>query len=143
MVLAVLLRSLCSLNAGSPHKALLTETKVEGTTSQSKGGTSVELRNSGFQITRPRTGGYAPIQGGRTPMNGRYSPQRILPKEHLCPVNITTQTLCYYFYDPTVYRDTSLIRKRTTLGPYSRPMPRVVGGSYGVGRFLMGETPRC
>ena len=28
-----------------------------------------------------------------------------------------------------VYRGTSLIRKRTPLGPYSRPMPRFLGGS--------------
>ena len=27
------------------------------------------------------------------------------------------------------YRGTSLIRKLTPLGPYRRPMPRVVGGS--------------
>ena len=32
---------------------------------------------------------------------------------------------------------TSLIRKRTPLGPYRRPMPRVLGG----GRFLMSEVP--
>ena len=31
--------------------------------------------------------------------------------------------------------------KRTPLGPYSRPMPRVVGGSQGGGRFFMGEVP--
>ena len=35
---------------------------------------------------------------------------------------------------------TSLIRKRTPLGPFHRPMPRVLGGSLGVGRFLMGEV---
>jgi len=39
------------------------------------------------------------------------------------------------------YRGTSLIRKRTPLGPYRRPMPRVLGGSWGGGRFLMGEVP--
>jgi len=27
-----------------------------------------------------------------------------------------------------LYRDTSLIRKRTSLGPYRRPVPRVLGG---------------
>ena len=27
-----------------------------------------------------------------------------------------------------MYRGTSLIRKRTPLGPYRRPMPRVLGG---------------
>jgi hypothetical protein len=40
-----------------------------------------------------------------------------------------------------VYRGTSPIRKRTPLGPYRRPMPRVVGGSWGGGRCLMGEVP--
>ena len=39
------------------------------------------------------------------------------------------------------YRGTSLIRKRTPLGPYRRPMPKVLGGSQGGGRFLMGEVP--
>ena len=39
------------------------------------------------------------------------------------------------------YRVTSLARKRTPLGPYRRPMPRVLGGSWGDGRFLMGEVP--
>ena len=27
------------------------------------------------------------------------------------------------------------------IGPHSRPMPRVLGGSYGGGRFIMGEVP--
>ena len=36
------------------------------------------------------------------------------------------------------YRGTSLIRKRTPLEPYRRPMPRIVGGSQGGGHFLMG-----
>jgi len=39
------------------------------------------------------------------------------------------------------YRGTSLIRKRTPLGPYRRPVPRVLGVSHGGGRFLMGEVP--
>ena len=38
------------------------------------------------------------------------------------------------------YRGTSLTSKCTPLGPYCRPMPRVIGGSKG-GRFLMGEVP--
>jgi hypothetical protein len=33
------------------------------------------------------------------------------------------------------------VRKRTPLGPYGRSMPRVLGGSYGSGCFLMGEVP--
>ena len=39
------------------------------------------------------------------------------------------------------YRGTSLIRKRLPLGPYRRPTPRVLWGSQGGGRFLMGEVP--
>ena len=34
-----------------------------------------------------------------------------------------------------------LTYKKTPLGPYRRPMPRVVGGSQGDVRFLMGEVP--
>jgi len=37
----------------------------------------------------------------------------------------------------TNYRGTSLIRNRAPLGPYSRTMPRAIGG----GRFLMSEVP--
>ena len=44
-----------------------------------------------------------------------------------------------YLKDP--YRGTSLIIKRTTLGPYRRPVSKIPGGSWGVGRFLMGEVP--
>ena len=39
------------------------------------------------------------------------------------------------------HRGTSLIRKRTPLGPYRRPTPGVLGGSKGGGRFFMGEVP--
>jgi len=38
------------------------------------------------------------------------------------------------------YRGTSLTRKRPPLGPYRRPMPQDLGGSYGGGRFKRG-TP--
>jgi len=38
-----------------------------------------------------------------------------------------------------VYRVTSLIRRFTPLGPYRRPMPRVVGR--GVGVFLLARYP--
>ena len=38
------------------------------------------------------------------------------------------------------HRGTSLERKRTPLGPYRRPMARVLGGSYGGERFLMREV---
>ena len=45
--------------------------------------------------------------------------------------------------DPSVgvvlgcYRSTSPIKNCLLLGPYSRPMPRVLGG----GQFLMSEVP--
>ena len=38
------------------------------------------------------------------------------------------------------YRGISLIRNSAPLGPYSRTIPRVLGGSHGVGA-LMGEVP--
>ena len=38
------------------------------------------------------------------------------------------------------YRGTSPIRTRTPLGPYGRPLSRVLGGSWGGVRFLMGEV---
>ena len=38
-------------------------------------------------------------------------------------------------------RGTSLMRKRTPLGPYRTPMPRVLGGSLEGGRFRLGEVP--
>jgi hypothetical protein len=38
-------------------------------------------------------------------------------------------------------RISSLTKKINPLGPYRRPMPRVLGGSQGGGRFLMGEIP--
>ena len=41
---------------------------------------------------------------------------------------------------PVVYRGASLTRKRTPLGPYRRPMPRIHGGSSEGGRFLMGKA---
>ena len=41
----------------------------------------------------------------------------------------------------TLYRGISLIRKRTPLGPYRRPMPRVLRGHRGVGAFLVPLYP--
>jgi hypothetical protein len=40
-----------------------------------------------------------------------------------------------------VYRGTSLARKHNPLGPFRRPMPRVLGGSQVGERCLMGEAP--
>ena len=39
------------------------------------------------------------------------------------------------------YRGTSLIRKRLTVGPYSRPMPMALWCSWVCGCFLMSEVP--
>ena len=38
-------------------------------------------------------------------------------------------------------RGTSQTRKRTHIKPYRRSLPRVLAGSYGSGRFLIGEVP--
>ena len=39
------------------------------------------------------------------------------------------------------YRGASLTRKRAPLGPYRRPMPRILRGSQGDGCFILGEVP--
>ena len=39
------------------------------------------------------------------------------------------------------YVGTSLLRSPPPLGPYRRPMPRVLEGFLGGGRFLAGEVP--
>ena len=49
--------------------------------------------------------------------------------------------LCNVFQDAFHYNGTSRTRKRTPLGPYRRPMPRVLGRSYGWWRFLISEVP--
>ena len=41
----------------------------------------------------------------------------------------------------SAHRVTSLIRNHLPLGPYHRPMPRVLGWSKGGGRFLMSDVP--
>ena len=46
------------------------------------------------------------------------------------------------FFMGETYRGTSLTRNRTPLGPYRKPMPRVLRGCKGGGRFFMGEVPR-
>ena len=53
------------------------------------------------------------------------------------PRQIGTQGYLAHKNTPSEYRDTSLIRKRTPLGTYSRLLPRVLGG----GSFLMSEVP--
>jgi hypothetical protein len=39
------------------------------------------------------------------------------------------------------YRGTSLRRNNPPIGPYNRPMPMALRGSYGGGRFLMSGVP--
>ena len=41
----------------------------------------------------------------------------------------------------STYRDTSLIRNRALVGPYSRIVPRTLWSPYGGGLFLMSEVP--
>ena len=63
----------------------------------------------------------------------------------LCPVSAAHTSIsrmdsnftCY----PQRYSGNFLTEKRTLLGPYRRPIPRVLGGSKGGGRFLMVEVP--
>jgi len=75
----------------------------------------------GTRTGPPRDGGRGPCLGTRTgPPRGGARPLRLSPRGG----------------DPggggRQYRGTSLIRNHPPLGPYSRPMPRVVGG----GSFL-------
>ena len=82
---------------------------------------------------------YARAQGAVTVYRGtsliRIRVRRALPDAGgVLPLGFTGEP-------PREYRGTSLTRKRTLLGPYRGPMPRVLGGSEGCGRFLMGEVP--
>ena len=45
-----------------------------------------------------------------------------------------------FTYIVMLYRGTLLIRKRSPLGPYRRPMPRVLGRSWGGKRVHMREV---
>jgi hypothetical protein len=54
--------------------------------------------------------------------------------------SISSCTLLKVPFEP-ICRGNSLLRKRTPLGPYRRPMPRVLGGSSGGRHPLMGEIP--
>ena len=56
------------------------------------------------------------------------------PTEALFEQDVT----CVYLR--TLYSGTSLTRKHTPLAAYRRPMPRVLGGSWGDGCFFMGEV---
>ena len=74
------------------------------------------------------------------------------PGLHLCDLSFSspdqtsptpknTRATVHLFETP--YRGASLVRKRTPMGPYCRPMPGVLGGSQGVGHFHMCEVPLC
>ena len=59
-------------------------------------------------------------------------------------VNLANFLLPYPWEPPPCpYRGNSIIRNRHPVGPYRGPMSRVLGGSQGGGRFLMGEVPLC
>ena len=99
--------------------------------------------------TQPRCGVWRPFFQGKRPLcprtgtgvlrNSPHVHTQGYPA-HLVPCGL--QTDCSN--NPEVenpYRGTSLIRKRTSLGPYRRPMSRVLGGSQGGGHFLMCGVP--
>ena len=69
----------------------------------------------------------------------------LLEEVHFCQKDGSSQgqnqALTVLFVTNSLDTVTSLARKRTPLGPCCRPKPRVLGGSYGGGRFLMGEVP--
>ena len=50
------------------------------------------------------------------------------------------RTLSFVAAAPVTF-STSLTRKQAPLGPYRRPMPTVLGGSWGDGRFVRDEVP--
>ena len=50
---------------------------------------------------------------------------------------VTSLARCRLLRDPPA----TLIRNRTPLGPYRRPMPRVIGGPKEVGGFLCARYP--
>ena len=52
---------------------------------------------------------------------------------------ICTKITSHVFQDVT-YRGTSLLRNCFPLGPYSRPIPKVLWWSWGGGAFLMREV---
>ena len=62
-------------------------------------------------------------------------PHREFPRTSAAPLSLT------YKKKHRPRTRTSLTRKCTPLGLYYRPMPRVLGGTSGGGRFLMSEVP--
>ena len=80
----------------------------------------------------------------RSPYTGLYPQTFLPPPPALSQCNSRTKIpppLPPLAHRTVDYRGTSFTGKRTSLGPYRRPMPRVLGGSWGGGRFLMGEVP--
>ena len=74
-------------------------------------------------------------------MGARINPkgpeERPPGNRHLLLTKYLTGPLC----PVECYRSTSLVRKRTLLGPYRRPMPRALWWPRGGQRFLMNEVP--
>jgi hypothetical protein len=56
-------------------------------------------------------------------------------------VHHSSKALCSYQHGRHVQGYLTYVGKRFPLEPYSRTMPRVLGGSHGGGRFLMSEEP--
>jgi hypothetical protein len=115
---------------GGSGIALPTEKKVEGGTSHSKSGTSVNSGKSDFLrlLKRPSSPQYTLFH---------YPPPAFHKSLSLCG---SLWALFLAFYQSIWYRGTSLTKKRTPLRPYRRPMPGVLWGSLGGGRSLMGEV---
>ena len=64
---------------------------------------------------------------------GRVGPRSCRPSMTARPSTRRRTSSCEH-------RGTSIIRSPLLLGPYRRPIPRVLGGSEGDGRFLMSEV---
>ena len=83
------------------------------------------------------------------PAPSTLDPQPSTLKPHHSTRNHQSQTLCVDCRPrslplkpaPKPYRGTSLITPPPLLGPYRRPMPRVLGGSWEGGRFLVIGVP--
>ena len=58
-------------------------------------------------------------------------------RKHACCLSF----ICRERWVSRRYRGTSLTKKRTALGPYREPKPKVLGGSQGAWRFRMSEVP--
>ena len=71
------------------------------------------------------------------PASPPFLPERLYVTQFgTCRGRISSVVLSHVF----LYRGTSITGKRTPLGPYRRPIPRVLGGFKCGQRFLMGEV---